>query len=517
MNETYFPHLESLIAARTGLHLRPRERETLRVTLAVRMAALHLPHPDAYRQLLQAGTLDAEREWEQLTVRLTNNESYFFRDKGQMKLLRERILPELIARNQFRRSLRLWSAGCSTGEEPYSLALLLEELLPQGGADTGIPWDIMILGTDIDREALQKAQRGRFGAWSFRTMEPEQRDRRFLRRGDEWEVPASSRALVTFGQCNLVLDSFPNAALGIYDMDLILCRNVFIYFAPDSVSRVLPKFARTLREGGYLMTGHAETQNQPVEVLQPRKFPESLVYQRVHGTTFDDGIREGRPVVAPVAASPPSGVSSLLAAKKENRLTAPDAQTGGPGNATTRPLPQQITERERLLAEAESRYIAGDYPGTIRSLEPLQKPVEARCLLLLAHAHANLGHVEEAATCCRRLAEAFPLASEPYELLAILAQEQGRYDDAKLLLKQALYLAPRSPSAYLELGALYAHEGDGTRARKMRVTALELLREMPTETAIGFFGTRNAREWRKDLQKYLAEGDAYGIHIRSDI
>ena len=118
------------------------------------MAALHLRHADAYQQLLQAGTPEAESEWQLLISRLTNNESYFFRDKGQMTLLRERILPELIARNKARRSLRLWSAGCASGEEPYSLAILLEQLLPDLAE-----WQVLSLAADLNRQAMAQAGR----------------------------------------------------------------------------------------------------------------------------------------------------------------------------------------------------------------------------------------------------------------------------------------------------------------------------------------------------------------------
>ena len=124
----------------------------------------------------------------------------------------------------------------------------------------------------------------------------------------------------------------------------------------------------------------------------------------------------------------------------------------------------------------------------------------------MARAHANLGHYEEATVCCRRLIEMRPLSSEPYELLASIAQEQSRYDEARMFLKKALYLAPASPIAYLELGALYRSEGDMVRARKMHVTALELLRTMPPESAVGSTGGPAAIEWIGHLQQMLTEG-----------
>ena len=137
----------------------------------------------------------------------------------------------------------------------------------------------------------------------------------------------------------------------------------------------------------------------------------------------------------------------------------------------------------------------------------LPEPLGQRALLLLAHAHANLGHHAEATSLCQRLRTEFPFAAEPYELLAALAQEHERYDEAKLLLKQAVYLAPESPGAYLELAGIYDREGDRIRARKMRVTALEALAQMPSDAAVGSsHGGPTVQEWILHLNRLLDEG-----------
>ena len=154
---------------------------------------------------------------------LTNGETYFFRDHGQFDLLRLRLLPELIERRRDAKTLRLWSAGCSSGEEAYSLAMLLDMLLPKRDG-----WNILILGSDIDEAALAKARRGHYGQWSFRMAPPALKQRYFQRKGDEWMLDERIRSMVTFRTSNLIGETFPSAELR--DMDLILCRNVFIYF-----------------------------------------------------------------------------------------------------------------------------------------------------------------------------------------------------------------------------------------------------------------------------------------------
>ena len=507
MNETYFPHLERLITAHTGLQLRPRERDVLRVTLLARMAALNLDRTEDYQRLLEAGTPDAEREWEQLTARLTNNESYFFRDKGQMALLRDRILPELFRRNRDRRTLRIWSAGCATGEEAYSLAILVEELLPHYEDASKAPWEIVVLGTDIDVQALGQARRGFYRAWSFRTMEAAQRQRWFQpAEGGGWRVGEKSRSLVTFRRCNLVADPFPSTSFGIYEMDLILCRNVFIYFAPTAVSTVLGKFAKTLREGGYLITGHSEIMSQSIEPLVMQTYPESVAYQRVGPVSSLVGKSDGIAARVTGTKAVQPRVPIVRVVSKERRRELPMALSHSGDHTSVRSVPTPIIFDETALAEAEACYSVGDNEGTIQRLKTLPERAGMRALLLLAHAQANLGHTEEATGACQLLTDTFPFASEPYELLASLALEQGQYEEAKLLLKQALYLAPGSPTPYLELGRLYDCDGDQERGRKMRATALELLAQMSAESTVGFSGGATVQEWRRYLEQCLIEG-----------
>ena len=507
MDEIFARRLEQLITARAGLQLRPRERETLRATVLSRMAILHLRVAEEYYRLLQAVSQDAENEWEQLLARLTNNESYFFRDKGQMALLRERILPELIARNQAKRTLRLWSAGCSTGEEPYSLAMLVNELLPQRHTASGPAWEIVILGTDIDSPALEQARRGIYGSWSFRAVDSAVQQRFFHRREDGWQIMEASRSLVKFSKCNLVGEPFPNTISGIHDMDLILCRNVFIYFEREAVSAVLGKFARTLRPNGYLMTGHAETYGRLMEPLQAQLFPESVVYQRVSETPAGIVKPSGIAPTPEMTTAEYANVRSQPTPSTTSRREQPAAQ-GIVTTATTRQASAttaQAATPERASTGGEVRHRASANP-LVRETLPLPTPATRETLLRQARAHADLGRYEEAAHACQSLMEEHPFAPEPYELLASIAQEQGRGEEAKLLLKKAMYLAPTSPWAYLELSAIYEGEGDGARARKMRVIALELVEQMPPETAIGLSGGPNALEWTLHLKQSLAQG-----------
>lgn len=163
-----------LVSAQTGLHIAGQHREALRTLLASRLQAHKWLSPEQYLQRLATETPEATLEWNELIMRLTTGESYFFRDAGQFALLRNAIVPELIERRRAQRSLRIWSAGCSTGEEAYSLAILVHELLPHREG-----WQLVILGSDLNRDAIEKARSGIYGAWSFRMVYPELQRRYF--------------------------------------------------------------------------------------------------------------------------------------------------------------------------------------------------------------------------------------------------------------------------------------------------------------------------------------------------
>ncbi len=439
---------------RTGLKLRPRQYDSLKTATASRISALHLRDEVEYCRLLRDGGLVSETEWQYLARLLTNKESYFFRDSGQMALLRDSILPELINRNKSTKSLRIWSAGCSTGEEAYTLAMLVDELLRRA---KNLDWKITVIGSDIDHNALEHARQGIYSQWSFRMVDPEIKRRYFDHLNNGWQVLEPLRSLIDFKPCNLVADPFPSSATGIFEMDLILCRNVFIYFESRAVAEVLEKFAKTLNFGGYLMTGHVETRGLIHPPLTTRSFPESDVYRK-DGHASQAGLKS------------PQAHSAV-----RRTFSAP-----------SKPKPLSTEEIDTL--------------GLRLDPEPEQ------VVLLVARDFANLGQHEEAIKFCRKLIEEFPFSAAPYELLASIAQELGCDDEAKAHLKKALYLSPKSPYLYMELGALYHKEGDDLRAEKMRHSALELLRTSPPEAVVGSSGGPDAQECIRILTELHSEG-----------
>jgi chemotaxis protein methyltransferase CheR len=261
-----------LIAQHTGLEIRERDQADLSEKILVRMKALNISFPEYYYQLLESSSQESYQEWQNFVILLTNLESYFFRDKEQFNLLRDRIIPDLIKRKQYNKTIRICSAGCSTGEEPLSIAILLKELIPYPEQ-----WKLMILGVDINQEALKKAKQGIYTPWSLRSIDPEIMQRYFLKFNNQYHLDIKIKQMVKFQYMNLVHNSF-NKDNEMIDIDLIICRNVFIYFEAPAIAKVLDKFNDILQPSGYLLAGHTELCGQDLSHFETKLFPESLVY-----------------------------------------------------------------------------------------------------------------------------------------------------------------------------------------------------------------------------------------------
>lgn len=457
-NDQLLDRFIQLIAMRLGLRIRAADKSALCRKIALRVQALGLEMPQAYYQILATQHYQSEQEWQQFAQLLTTTESYFFRDRGQFTLLRDRLLPELIDRNQSIKTLRLWSAGCSTGEEPYSLAILLEELIPDWER-----WNLFILGTDINTDALEKAKRGTYSPWSFRLIDPQQQQRYFQPQKAQWQINPRIRQKVTFCYENLANSSLPNGLAGLARMDLIICRNVFVYFDAPAITAALTKFYHALKPGRYLLTGHTELQGCDIGQFQMRIFPESVVYQR---SEISVNARESR--VASISR-PSVHLSPQLAAptlKQADKLIEP---------MPTKEQSQVLFEEAAKLFQTKAYNKAIDRASEVLELNPQH----VGACQLIAQIYANLGQYDAATKHSQQAIALAPLAPEPYYLLARVAEERGDTEGAKTFLKKIIYLIPDEVSAYLELASLYHREGNLSRAQKMGAVALKLLKNSP--------------------------------------
>ncbi len=497
MNTSIEPQLlkliKSLVAEKIGLVVRSEDEKRFCEVILSRVKRHKLSEPNDYYLALKSNTCISDQEWRKLVSLLTVGESYFFRDKGQFKVLREHILPELISRRKAAHSLNIWSAGCSTGEEAYSIAMVIDELLPDRKNGR-----IVIRGTDINEEAIEKARKGVFPKWSFRGVDQDIQRKYFRRHKDGLQIIDETREMVEFRFGNL-LDTPTDIETEFGLMDLIMCRNVFIYFNAETIERVISRFTGLLNEEGYLMTGHGELfeQGNKISHLTIKALPESVFYQKT-------------------SKGPPLKCYSDLS-EQERRKINPENRPSKPvsDHKTPKKSVPQIEKKldskkiEPITADAHSEldriFLLGDYVSVIKIGEEIvrNKPNDLRTLQLLANACANMGLHEKAEEKCRRIIETDSASVNAYFLLATIAEARGDIEQAKDLLKKVIYLDHQFVAAYLELSGLYDRESDRRRASKMRRTALELLEAKSPDTLIEPYKEITAGELIKHIIEKL--------------
>lgn len=272
MSDEEFHLLRECVYSHCGIYFDNDSKYLLEKRLARRLIALNLTSFRDYYHYLKYNRRKDQELMDIMDI-LTTNETYFFREAFQLKAFTDEVIPELLKHKSSsgNRSLRIWSAGCSTGEEAYTIAMLLHGIMDLGG------WKIEIVGTDISQRVLQHARRAVYGKSAFRTTDEKYVKRFFVEQDDGLKVCDEIRDLVSISHLNL-FDSNRMAMLG--QMDLIFCRNVIIYFDLAAKKRVVESFFNSLYEGGYLLLGHSESLMNVTTQFTLRHFKNDMIYQK---------------------------------------------------------------------------------------------------------------------------------------------------------------------------------------------------------------------------------------------
>lgn len=429
--------LSDFLESQIGLHFpKERWRDLERgITAASRDAGYK--EVQAYIHWLLAAPL-TRTQVEGLASHLTVGETYFFREQRSLDILAQQIFPELLqARSSAEKHLRIWSAGCCSGEEPYSIAMLLDRLIPAVEN-----WKLTILATDINPQFLRKAALGVYGEWSFRDTPLWLKERYFTKRQDgRFEIQPRIRRMVSFSHLNLAEDAYPSLVNGTNAMDLILCRNVLMYFAQDRARKVVDKLRRSLVDGGWLITSPAETSSVLFSAFTAVEFPGAFLYRKSAAAA----------ALAPALAMP--SVPTVLSAAPPASMPQVRHQTGDL-------LVRQVEDADSLVCD--------------ESETPRRK----------ARACADAGRLAEAIEWCEQAISADKLNPAHYFLLAAICQEHGQSERAERSLGRALYLEPDFVLAHFALANLCLSAGRQREARRHFGIALTLLRAGPAEALL---------------------------------
>lgn len=438
--------LSRFIADAMGLHFPPERWPDLQRGLAGAASEWGFPDlPSAVGQLLSE--TPTKEQLQALAHHLTIGETYFFREKKTFEVLARDVLPGLIqSRRGGERRLRVWSAACCTGEEAYSLAIMLHQLLPDL-AD----WRVSILATDINARFLRKAAAATYGEWSFRDTPAGYRDSYFEPGGNgRYVVCPAIRRLVTFAQLNLVDDIYPSSATDTTAMDLIFCRNALMYFTPAQSSRVIARLHRSLLDGGWLAVSPSEASQALFPQFATRNSPGVILYQKE-----DANLREARDIRPPDA--PAVFVAHAPAADEWVRSASGEAPFASPPPFVPSPPPPPVS------------------PVPAPSAPTASAPSPAT----LARTCANEGRLAEALAWCERWIAADKLDPAAHYLRGAILLEHGDPAQARASLQRVVYLQPDFVLAHFALGNLARTGGRSAEADKQFAHALRLLARLP--------------------------------------
>jgi chemotaxis protein methyltransferase CheR len=455
---------------RTGLTFpikRPAETER-KIRQAMDEAGIARPSLYLARLANDKALLDA------LVDRMVIGETFFFRERSVFTFLRKVALPELLARRHPGHTLQLWSAGCASGEEAYTLSIVLEE--------EGLAARSRVIGTDISRAALARATLGLYSDWSMRGVEEAVKRRYFHQRDQRWAIRSRFRDRTAFRVLNLADDCYPALATETAGLDVILCRNVLIYLAPQAVARVAQGFFRSLAEGGWLFTGAADPPLSDLAPFETVVTDQGVFYRRAAATDRPT-IRLGH-APPPPADEPPQPPPRRAAREAAGRTPGRGARLLQAVPRLRKPAPQEITVPDHgpALDDAARALANGDYEAVLGALAEVDASLHAS--LLAIRALANMGRIVDAEVKAAGALTDHPMCGELHFLHAMLLVERGRDEEARPAMRRALYLCPDRALAHFSHATLLVRKGRLREAARAFRVAHRLAASQPPDAPL---------------------------------
>lgn len=474
-----FRRFRDLLHRQSGIYLEESKLDSLRISLVTRATRLGFNTLTQYHDVLSRD----DQEFNELLNLVTINETSFFRFPAQFDALRTQVLPEIMAsKTGTNRGVRIWSAGCSTGEEPYSIAMTL---LDAGVEASG--FKPQVLGTDVSTKALARAKAGVYGKRAMLSVPTDVVSRFFeptasgdLRIGDR------VRSHVDFGYQNLIREPYPLSLMG--NWDIIFCRNVTIYFKLESTRRVVSNFYESLNEGGYLFVGHSETLTSVNDEFEPVEIGGVFLYRKpVARKAFSFGQSPAR------TPRPSKTVARTARVRPPVSAAPPPAPVPEPGGATIEQARIDLKEgRPERVLESVAAILAVD-------------PNNAEAHLLSAYVHADVGDYDTAMRDADRALAINPLLPVARYILGIIHQRQGDAVRAVSELKKTIYIDADFALAHLNLANIYKSQRKWDHAMKEYENALRSMYKNPDGAWLEFAGGFQADLLVRTCERSLVE------------
>jgi chemotaxis protein methyltransferase CheR len=404
--------------------------------------------------------------WDILAGYLTIGETYFFRDTAVFKFLKEKMLHDLIySRWHSNKYLRIWSAACCTGEEPYSIAMLIDQLIPNRK-----DWNISIIATDINEKFLNKAKKGLYTQWSFRNTSDDMRTKYFtIKDGNKYVIHPEIKRMVSFFYLNLAEGAFPSYSNNTTELDLICCRNVLMYFSETVRENVVRGLASALTQNGVLIVSPGEADYAKKAGLTPFRSSETTVFRKI----------------------PPKQQNFVLSKTHFDPIKTPQPPKIKYENESIVEL-KKTTDSQKIknytYDQALQEFNNGAYNESIKVLECLLEHDNGNSeyMLLTARCYTNLKQYDSAITWCEQAIQSNHFDPGNYYLKASILQEQGDVENAIKALNQALYLNPDFIMAYVAIGMIRRKQGRLQDFQKAVNNALYYLKNMEPDQLVPY-------------------------------
>lgn len=481
MSDKLLEEIRAHILLKLGLSFSNNQEKELYTKLNSAAKAFDFNDTDIFIRWLLTQPLKLEQA-QKLATFLTIGETYFLREKKALDYLEYDYLPKLISeRKKTKKQIKIWSAGCASGEEPYTVAIMLKRLIPNIK-----DWNITILASDINSTFLKKAKRGRYTKWSFRNSPEDFKLNNFKIIDDKYfQLKDEIKEMVSFSNINLASDSFPSSKNNINSFDIILCRNVLIYFSREGIISIINKFYNSIKENGVLLLSPVESSNLISSKFSPIIFKGFTIYkktneknQNVENILSSQIDFKEKPLLNKYSKTPLISKTNPLNNDKLN------INTKNKTKISKRIIPKESLSDSSNYEKALSLYKKGLFEESeklIHATPERNKLNNYNKVMLLARINANKGKLEESEKLCLKAINIDKVNENAHYLYATILNEQGKNSEAITALNKVLYLRPDFALAHFLHGNISLSNNNKTASKKHFENALKCLKKQKSE------------------------------------
>lgn len=471
--------INNIISNKIGLYFRENDLEQLNKALISVLEKLNFKNAISCLNWLKNNNI-TKKEIEIFCSYLTVGETYFFRDQEYFSLLENIVIPEKINKNK---NIKIWSIGCATGEEPYSIAIILSKLIKK------LQFNFQIIASDINNKFINKAINGEYTEWSFRNTKDRIKKNYFVKENKKYKIIEEIRSMVNFFYLNLVEDTYPSILNNTNAVDIIFCKNVLMYFKENIRKKILEKIYKSLNENGLLIVSPVETPYVDEKMFIIEKHGKSIIYKKKN--KFVNKSKSKKNIY---------DINEKRKSNSKDNIT--DNKIINIEN-----IINDKTKNKIVLLNAVNLFKSGKYYDACEILNVFIKnnnnDIEA--INLLAKLLANLGKLEDSLKWCKKSLSINNIDQESYYLCGTINKELGNIDQAIDCFYKILYLNKDSILANFSLGLIYKEQNNNIKSIKYFNNTLKILNKYKSEEVIDFTDGITAGKFIEIIKKFIIQ------------